>query len=899
MSKTSNSCTSVKRSQCELSEKSTPEINKNEGEAMPHCFKESFGKEIEEKKPLKKLKTNGKNQRKDKTEVVGKQHKGKNVIPNNGKDCKKVVMKNLTAEQTGSNYLKKKNGNCQEITDLIPQQKEQKPKISKKKNKLVDKSTQKSDCQNTKESIESEKGNDHESITNKNAEQKDSKTPKSSKKQETFEKHIPIKEIDILLRNQDSTNIEYIEGHLRINPKFYKHAYLPLADDQRDLLIVGLKDRNRAFEGDFVVAHVNPPERWKSIANGEMQKTGVVVCIREQIHPRKTIGHLKQQGTSTFLYPRDKRVPLVRIYPESLPQGFMSQPSIFEDTLFLVNITNWTKPQFAVGKIVKMIGAVGDIKAESHAILLEHDLDVTPYSLEIIKDLPSSDYVLTENDIKDREDWRDECIFTIDPETAVDLDDAVSCKLLENGNYEIGVHISDVTHYLEFLSPLDIQVAKRAITVYMTDNVYHMLPKQLCQLCSLLPGQDKLAFSVIWEMTPEARIISHRFAKTVIKSCCQMAYGHAQKFIENPDNNWLDDFLNMNGNFTANDLSVKVNILHKLATQMRNKRFAEGALRIDQPKLHVIIDRITGLPTSYMIEEQKDSNRLIEEFMLLANMTVATHLYTTIPETALLRNHREPSKFVLNGTKEILQKFGIHLEIESSGSLHSSMKRYEELESDSNTTETTVKYRMMVINNLCSKAMTRATYRCSSTVQTEEELKHYALNASLYTHFTSPIRRYPDCVVHRLLHATMKNEALHEEWSEKLCMKIAANCNVKKYSAKVAQEQSSELYFTYLIDIRGPIVTMGIVLDVKEQSIDVILCQVGIKLRIYLMDLENVAAVEYTTECSVPTISISWIEPTVVQVINIFTLLYLRIEKHPELFRLNAVILPPNQEIES
>lgn len=171
------------------------------------------------------------------------------------------------------------------------------------------------------------------------------------------------------------------------------------------------------------------------------------------------------------------------------------------------------------------------------------------------------------------------------------------------------MHISDVTHYMEFLSPLDIQVSKRATTIYMTDNVYHMLPKQLCQICSLSPGQDKLAFSVIWEITRNAEIVKYRFAKTIIRSCCQMSYYHAQKFIENPKNNWPDDFLNINGNFNFNDLSIKVNILHNLAIQMRKKRFQNGALQIDQPKLYVKIDRITGLPISYNIEEQKDSNR--------------------------------------------------------------------------------------------------------------------------------------------------------------------------------------------------------------------------------------------------------------------------------------------------
>ncbi|XP_076626997.1 DIS3-like exonuclease 2 [Colletes latitarsis] len=720
---------------------------------------------------------------------------------------------------------------------------------------------------------------------------------KCSSKEGTFPEHISIKQIEKLLCNQDSTNIKYVEGHLRINPNYYKHAYLSLFNDQRDLLISGLRDRNRAFDGDLVVARINPPEEWKIHSDGQKQKTGVVVCIREKIHPRSTIGHLKQQGTSTFLFPRDKRVPLLTIYPNSLPKQFRTQ---VENKLLLATVTNWMKPYLAVGKILKIIGTVGDISTESCAILLEHDLDVTPYSQEVVKGLPDSDYVLTENDIKDREDWRDKCVFTIDPDTATDLDDAVSCKLLDNNNYEIGVHISDVTHYLEFLSPLDIEVAKRATTVYMTDSVYHMLPKQLCQICSLLPGQDKLAFSVIYEITSDAKIVKSRFAKTVIKSCCQMTYQHAQKIIENPGNNWPDDFLNITGNFSPNDLSMKVNTLHDLATKMHNERFKNGALRIDQPKLHVVIDRTTGLPKSYSIEVKKDSNRLIEEFMLLTNITVAVHLYNTIPETALLRNHREPLKYNLSETKDMLQKFGINLDIESAASLHASIKRYEqELEFESSDTKLKIrKYRMMVINNLCSKAMHRATYKCSSTAKTKEELKHYALNVPLYTHFTSPIRRYSDCVVHRLLYSIINNEALPEQWSEKLCMKIAANCNLKKYNAKMAQEQSSELYYAYLIYLNGSFVTTGIVLDVKEQYIDVILCEVGIKLRVYLNKSEILEAFEYSSECLFPTISITWKEPATTQVINIFTLLPLKIDKHPELFKLTGVILPPNQKIE-
>lgn len=787
--------------------------------------------------------------------------------------------------------------NCNQ-NEAIPQcsQLRQKAINSKDSSRNIAKQTSEKKMQNVSKKKNKKKSSNVVSSDIIEENEIDVKKSKRKKEEWTFPLHIPKDKIDQFLKPQKSVNAKYVEGYIRINSRYNKYAYLS-CNDEHDLMIIGIRDRNRALDGDFVVAAICPTEKWR-MHQGEIQKTGIVVCIKEKIHPRKAVGYLKRRDSSVLFYPRDQRIPLLKIRQESLKQ-FTTHVDGCDNTLYLAVLISWIKPYFAYGKIEKVVGNIGDIEAESNAILLEHDLDVTPYSYNITKGLPNSDYSLTENDLKNREDLRDECVFTIDPDTAVDLDDAVSCKILENKNYEIGVHIADVTHYLDFMSPLDIQISKRATTIYMTDKVYHMLPKQLCEVCSLLPGQDKLTFSVIWEMTPNAEIVSHRFAKTVIRSCCQMAYRHAQEFIENPKKNWPSNFLQVKGNFNLKDLSAKVNILHSLAIQMRDKRFKNGALGIDQPKLHVTLDPITRLPISYSIEEIKDSNRLIEEFMLLANMTVATYLYDTIPQTALLRNHREPSQYILNSAKDILEKFGIHLDVESSASLHASIKRYEEtLESENNEIKTMTKYRMMVINNLCFKAMARATYKCSSTVMTKEALKHYALNVPLYTHFTSPIRRYSDCVVHRLLYWTMQNITFPEAWSEKLCNAIAANCNLKKHNAKMAQERSNELYFTYLVDINGPIVTIGIVLNVTDNFIDVILCNVGIKLRIFLSKLKNLMDTEYSSECSVSTIRVSWKQTSFTQVINIFTLLYLRIEKHPDLFQLIGTILPPNQEIE-
>lgn len=181
--------------------------------------------------------------------------------------------------------------------------------------------------------------------------------------------------------------------------------------------------------------------------------------------------------------------------------------------------------------------------------------------------------------------------------------------------FQIGVHISDVTHYLEFFSPLDLEVSKRATTIYMPHKAYHMLPEKLCQLCSLTAGKDKLTFSVIWEITPDAEIVKHRFAKTVIRSCCQMSYESAQALIDNPTKSWPKDFLDVKGDHTMSTLSDIVNRLFKLSVQLRKKRFINGALRLDQPKLQICIDTDLSLqqgfpiPTNYYLEERKISNR--------------------------------------------------------------------------------------------------------------------------------------------------------------------------------------------------------------------------------------------------------------------------------------------------
>ncbi|XP_046484594.1 DIS3-like exonuclease 2 isoform X1 [Neodiprion pinetum] len=714
----------------------------------------------------------------------------------------------------------------------------------------------------------------------------------------SFPDYIPQTLIRKLLVNQTSKEIEYVEGNIRINPKCFKEAYVAMPNDEMDILIDGIHDRNRALEGDLVAVKINPTDKWRNLKSNKPQKTATVVCILEKIHPRKAVGFLKvmpdKNNRVALFAPRDHKVPRLTIDSTYWPPNFYSDPESYANIMFSAEIISWNDVRYAHGKILKCIGKTGDLRAESCAIVLEYDLDMTPYSTELTQDLPPSDYQPVATDIDGREDWRKKCIFTIDPATAADLDDAMSCSPMENGNFEVGVHIADVTHYLNAFTPLDQAVARRATTIYLSDNVYHMLPKQLCNVCSLLPGYDKLAFSVIFEMTPGGDIVRHRFAKTVINSCCQFSYEHAQVMIMNPTKKWSNDEIPViKGSYTISELCTVVNSLNNLAVKMREKRFENGSLRIDQPKLHVIVDRESGLPISFTLEEQKDSNRLIEEFMLLANMTVARHLYENFPDVSLLRCHQPPLMRNLSKTQTMLEKFGIHIDIESAGALQASLVRYQPDPCGSTKDFYLAKCRAVVMNILCAKTMARARYFCTSVKMDAETLKHYALNVPLYTHFTSPIRRYSDCIVHRLLHASIQNALPVPNWTPSLCAEIAMNCNRQKYNAKLAQEASSELYLTYLLGLTGPVNTTAITLDVKDRSIDIILYEMGINLRIYFAELEKVASVHHVEEDDIQTVTIVWKDSNMSQVINIFSIVNVRVSKDPAKNRLLGELLAP------
>ncbi|CAH2244359.1 jg25310 [Pararge aegeria aegeria] len=503
---------------------------------------------------------------------------------------------------------------------------------------------------------------------------------------------------------------------------------------------------------------------------------------------------------------------------------------------------------------------------------------------------PGLDYIIPDEEFKKREDCTKMCIFSIDPFNCRDIDDAVSCRKLENGNYEIGVHISDVAHFLTENTLLDEIVAEKATTIYMVQRAYHMLPDELCMLCSLFPGVNKLAFSVFWEITEDAVVLSHRFAKTVINSCSQLAYEHAQAVLENKEDA-EKSFPEIYNGLTYQDIYNTIKILGKISAIFRKKRFSEGALRIDQPKVSFHLNTDNGLPDSYWIYDSKESHQLIEEFMLLANMTVAKRIHEDHPKLAFLRCHPPPSPYMLNQLAKSLKPMGIDIEISCAGDLHKSLLPYL-------SPDIADRGKAMVLNMLFAKPMTRAKYFCAGVCDGDEDFHHYALNVPLYTHFTSPIRRYADIMVHRLLAASLNyREPL--QWEVRKVGMVAAQCNKQKYNAKKAGELSTELYTLKYIEMHSPLITEAVVVEVRERYIDVIIVAMGLNRRIFFNNdfPGTYKCIKNDLGAKLSKMEVKWDKtdklPAVEEVIEVFSILKVEMHKGDDMVKVETKLVRP------
>lgn len=667
---------------------------------------------------------------------------------------------------------------------------------------------------------------------------------------------------------------ELIQGVLRINQRNFQEAYITSDAGGRDILMDGVAARNRALPGDVVVIKILPKEKWKRYnqhskadnvaeSDSDLSRTANVVFILEKKHPRLAAGHLNVYRNNAYgfalMSPVDNRLPRLMIPLNECPDDFKARPTDYAKTLFIARISNWNlNVAFASGKLMRSLGEAGHIEPETEAMLIANDIDSSPFEKDVINCLPNgATWQITKEELSKRRDLRKECIFTIDPATARDLDDALSCKKIGEDLYEVGVHIADVSHFIEQGSALDRVATQRATSVYLAQKVVPMLPSVLCeQLCSLNPGVERLAYSVIWNMTSNGTVLKEWFGRTVIRSCIKLSYNHAQQMIESAEDDQLnsEEYPAVDGGFSLGKIRDTVQLLFGMSDFLRKKRFESGALRLDQPKLAFTLESKTGLPNGCSVYEYKDSNRMIEEFMLLANMAVGRKIYDAHPDRAILRCHPPPHPQMMEDLLNQCKLYNIAFDISDSSSISQSLEKVSEMEPEVRD------YMLPALTLMCTKPFQNAKYFCTGTVEDESVYRHYALNVPIYTHFTSPIRRYPDVLVHRFLTAALDGQ--FEVTSEaKELQKIAEHCNDKKWAAKKVSEQSSLLFFSIYVLECGPLVEKGVVVGILDQAVDILCTRIGMVQRVYC-DKLSLFRHEFKMVDLKPQMTLHWIEET-------------------------------------
>lgn len=532
----------------------------------------------------------------------------------------------------------------------------------------------------------------------------------------------------------------YYEGTVDLTGK--GHAYI-VVDGMDDDVFIPSNKLNKAFHKDKVEVFIYPRKKSKKLE-------GEVVRVLER-YKTTFVGIVDMQKTFAFVRPTD-----FRMYTDI----FVSKDKLNDakdGEKVLVEITDWPDDvDSPFGRISQVLGVPGEHDTEIHSILAEYGL---PYSFpeDVQKFADGLDTSIKEEEIRKRKDLRNVLTFTIDPKDAKDFDDALSFQKLENGNYEIGIHIADVSHYLQKDTILDDEAYERATSVYLVDRVVPMLPEVLSNnACSLRPNEEKYTFSAIFELDENATIRNQWFGRTVIDSNERFAYEEAQHIIETGSGEIPEEISIRETGYKVSDEVVEATLkMDELAKIMRDKRMDQGALSFDKVEVRFNLDE-NNEPVGVYFKESKDANKLIEEFMLLANRKVAEFIGKQKPKkTFVYRIHDDPDPDKLMALNGIVSRFGHKLDFKDKKTISSSLNKLLE--------DVKGKREQNMVDTLTIRSMSKAIY-------TIDNIGHYGLAFDYYTHFTSPIRRYPDVMVHRLLqHYLDGGKSANAEEFEKKC----------------------------------------------------------------------------------------------------------------------------------
>lgn len=672
------------------------------------------------------------------------------------------------------------------------------------------------------------------------------------------------------------------QGIFHVSPYNYLEGTVKVPAFDKPLLILGRESSNRSISGDLVVVEILQKDQWKAPStqildeeavnqneNAENEETEEAVvtekerrALQEDVKRAHTagaeiraqptcrvVGVMKrnwrqlvgtidatsgggsgQRQTTVFLNPMDKRIPKIRIRTRQVDELIGKR--------IVAAIDSWDRDtRYPVGHYIRSLGELETKEAETEALLLEYDVQYRPFPKTVLDCLPSEGHAWkvpsdpSHPGWKGRRDLRELLVCSIDPPGCQDIDDALHARRLPNGNFEVGVHIADVSHFVKPSNPMDAEASARGTTVYLVDKRIDMLPMLLgTDLCSLKPYVERYAFSTLWEITPDADIISASFTKSVILSREGFSYEQAQKRIDDAS--------------ATDDLTQGMRTLLALSQKLRQKRMDAGALNLSSPEVRIEADsESSDSLADVKTKAHLATNSLVEEFMLLANITVAKQIQSVFPQTALLRRHATPPASNFTDLSEQLKKMrGLELDVSSSKALADSLDLCVDPKHPFFNT---------LIRIMATRCMTSAEYFCSGS-HAEPEYRHYGLASEIYTHFTSPIRRYADLLVHRQLayaigydgegSEIVDNDLRNKGKLERVCH----NLNFRHRNAQLAGRASIEYYVGQALKARAekaPDAAIDVdayVLRVFENGIVVFVPQFGIEGLVRLEDFEAV-----------------------------------------------------------
>lgn len=589
-----------------------------------------------------------------------------------------------------------------------------------------------------------------------------------------------------------------------------KYAFVVLNDSPIKDVFISERNLGNALNGDVVEIEIFDKQRGKN-------KEGKVLRVVERKN-KEIVGKLVKSNSTYFVIPDQPELHRdIYIHKQDLHGAKNGDKVLVADIVWDDNSAN---PQ---GVIKDNFGKAGSYEAEIMNIAREFNLNYK-FPPKVINQANKTEIDITEEEIKSRMDIRDKIVFTIDPDDAKDFDDALSVEELSNGNLLIGIHIADVAHYVTEGSPIFKEAQKRANSVYLVGTVIPMLPEKLSnQICSLVPNEDRLTFSVVIEMTKRTKIIDYKISKTIINSRRRFTYNEVQEILDN----------------NSGDFFEEISLLNKIAKQLRSKRMNQGSINFHTPEVNFKLDE-NGVPTDIIIKEVKDSHKLVEEFMLLANQVIATHVNkqkkNSIP--FVYRVHDLPDEEKLNEFASFVKSLGYTFEPSAANKSKEFQRLLEEVEGTSDDA---------LINEVAIRSMAKAVY-------STDNIGHYGLGFKYYTHFTSPIRRFPDLIVHKILFDNLhgRDSGYNSAKLESICDHCSAQersaINAERLSVKLKQMEylKNRIGEEFTAIISG-ITNFGIFVELRENLSEGLIRLRDIKDDYYIFDQKQYAIIGQDT----------------------------------------------------